>query len=250
MANFEAYWAYSLQHDGDYFKMRKILSRRETRSPASRLILFGRSDHWPIPPAFYRNHVTMRDNPTPSIADPPPDIPLRSLRRHEYVGISSACGGTEPIAEVPIDDRKDRLIIISARNSITAAFFRRCSGPSSRPRGICPLGKWMSPRVSHLPLFPEAAARAPAFVSELMGLTVYQHIDGVLDDTLHDEPEARERVRTLLRGSDDRRARPCRSRRNFLGHLGLRVAHRMVESMYRAFSVTSRRRHSSSTSNR
>jgi len=39
----------------------------------------------------------------------------------------------------------------------------------------------------------------PAFVSELMGLTVYQHIDGVLDDILADEPEARERVRALLR---------------------------------------------------
>lgn len=45
----------------------------------------------------------------------------------------------------------------------------------------------------------EAVLAPPAFVSELMGLTVYQQLDGVLDDILDDEPEARERVRTLLR---------------------------------------------------
>src|SRR5437879_13256507 len=69
-----------------------------------------------------------------------------------------------------------------------------------------PLGKWMSRMYRLFPLFPEAVLAPPAFVSELMGLTGYQHLDGVLDDTLDDEPEARERVRTLLREAmtDDR----------------------------------------------
>jgi len=49
------------------------------------------------------------------------------------------------------------------------------------------------------------------------------------------EPEARERVRTLLREVMTDELAHVGQRRNFLGHLGLRVAHRMVESMYRAF---------------
>ena len=75
----------------------------------------------------------------------------------------------------------------------------------------------------------------PAFVSELMGLTVYAHIDGVLDDILADEPEARERVRTLLREVMTDEVAHVGQRRNFLGPLGLRAARLMVESMYRAF---------------
>jgi hypothetical protein len=85
------------------------------------------------------------------------------------------------------------------------------------------------------PLFPEALLAPPAFVSELMGLTVYQHIDGVLDDILDDEPEARERVRTLLREVMTDELAHVGQRRNFLGPLRLRAAHMMLESMYRAF---------------
>ena len=75
----------------------------------------------------------------------------------------------------------------------------------------------------------------PAFVSELMGLTVYQHIDSVLDDILADEPEARNRVRILLWEVMSDELAHVGQRRNFLGPLGLRAAQLMVESMYRAF---------------
>ena len=85
------------------------------------------------------------------------------------------------------------------------------------------------------PLFPEAVLAPPAFVSELMGLSVYQHLDGVLDDILDDEPEARERVRTLLREVMTDELAHVGQRRNFLGPLGLHTAHATVESMYRAF---------------
>jgi len=98
-----------------------------------------------------------------------------------------------------------------------------------------PLGKWMSRMYRLFPLFPEAVLAPPAFVSELMGLSVYQHLDGVLDDILDDEPEARERVRTLLREVMTDELAHVGQRRNFLGPLGLRAAHATVESMYRAF---------------
>src|SRR5260370_9679891 len=98
-----------------------------------------------------------------------------------------------------------------------------------------PLGKWMSRMYRLFPISPEAMLAPPAFVSELMGLTVYEHIDGVLDDVLADEPEARERVRTLLREVMTDEVAHVGQRRNFLGPLGLPAARLMVESMYRAF---------------
>src|SRR4030081_2860412 len=75
----------------------------------------------------------------------------------------------------------------------------------------------------------------PAFVSELMGLTVYGRLAGVPAHILADEPEARERVRALLREVMTDEVAHVGQRRNFLGPLGLRAARSMVESMYRAF---------------
>jgi hypothetical protein len=56
-----------------------------------------------------------------------------------------------------------------------------------------PLGKWMSRMYRLFPLFPAAVLAPPAFLSELMGLTVYLHVDRVLDDILDDEPDPRAR---------------------------------------------------------
>ena len=85
------------------------------------------------------------------------------------------------------------------------------------------------------PYFPGALMSPPAFVSELMGLTLYLHIDGVLDDILADEPEARDRVRALLREILTDEMAHVGQRRNFIGPLGMRASRRMVEPMFRAF---------------
>ena len=61
----------------------------------------------------------------------------------------------------------------------------------------------------------------PAFVSELMGLTLYLHIDRILDDVFADEPEARDRVRALLREIMTDEMAHVGQRRNFIGPIGL-----------------------------
>src|SRR5262244_4007108 len=101
--------------------------------------------------------------------------------------------------------------------------------------GWVPLGKWMSRVYRIFPLFPDPMMAPPAFVSELMGLTVYQHVDGVLDDILDDEPQARARVRQLLREIMTDELAHVGLRRNFMGAMGVRMAHLMVPAMYRAF---------------
>src|SRR5207244_4201976 len=98
-----------------------------------------------------------------------------------------------------------------------------------------PLGKWMGRVYRIFPRFPEAIMSPVAFVSELMGLTLYLHIDGVLDGILADEPEARDRVRELLQEIMTDEMAHVGQRRNFIGPIGLRAARWMVEPMYRAF---------------
>ena len=97
-----------------------------------------------------------------------------------------------------------------------------------------PLGKWMSRVYRLFPHVPEALMAPPAFVTELMGLTVYQHVDGVLDEILADEVRARDRVRELLAEIMTDELAHVGQRRNFMGPVGLGAARRFVEPMYRA----------------
>jgi hypothetical protein len=57
----------------------------------------------------------------------------------------------------------------------------------------------------------------------------------VIDDIMGDEPEARDRVRALLREIMTDEMAHVGQRRNFIGRVGIRVARAMVGPMFRAF---------------
>jgi hypothetical protein len=235
VANFEAYWAYSLHHDGTILQDQKDLTKkRETLTGFQAHPVRSRR---PLADAgrFYRNHVIMQDDPQTLTRKTLLLTFLYKFARHEYVGISAAWGRTEPITESTSMIAKIGLYHLCEEFSHMRLFQEMFRTFHLDNVEYAPLGKWMSRMYRVFPLFPEALLAPPAFLSELMGLTVYQHIDGVLDDILDDEPEARERVRTLLREVMTDELAHVGQRRNFLGPIGLRAAHTMLESMYRAF---------------
>jgi hypothetical protein len=235
VANFEAYWTYSLRHDGEILQdQQNLVKKRDTLAGFQAHPVRSRR---PLadPASFYRNHVTMQDNPQLLNRKTLLLTFLYKFARHEYVGISAAWGGTEPITESTSMIAKIGLYHLCEEFSHMRLFQEMFRTFRLDNVEYVPLGRWMNRIYRVFPLFPEALLAAPAFVSELMGLTVYQHIDGVLDDILDDEPEARERVRTLLREVMTDELAHVGQRRNFLGPLGLRAAHMMLESMYRAF---------------
>jgi hypothetical protein len=98
-----------------------------------------------------------------------------------------------------------------------------------------PLSPWMQRVYRVFPRIPGELLSPPAFVSELLGLTVYLHLDRVLDDVLATEPEARDHVRELLGEIMSDELAHVGQRRNFLGPIGVRAARWMVAPMYRAF---------------
>jgi len=235
IANFETYWAYSVSHDGEILQGQKDLTKK-------RQTLTGFQAH-PVrsrrpladPARFYRNHVIMQDDPQTLDRKTLLLTFLYKFARHEYVGISAAWNTTERMTESTSMIAKIGLYHLCEEFSHMRLFQEIFRTFHLDKVEWVPLGKWMSRMYRLFPLFPEAVLAPPAFVSELMGLTVYQHLDGVLDDILDDEPEARERVRTLLREVMTDELAHVGQRRNFLGPLGLRVAQVMVASMYRAF---------------
>jgi hypothetical protein len=235
IANFEAYWAYSLAHDGQILQDQKDLVKKRDALAAFQAHPVRSRRPLADPERFYRNHVVMQDDPHTLDRKTLLLTFLYKFARHEYVGISAAWDRTEPIGEATSVIAKIGLYHLCEEFSHMRLFQEILQTFHLGRVDWVPLSPWMSRMYRIFPMFPEAMLAPPAFVSELMGLTVYQHLDGVLDDVLADEPEARERVRTLLREVMTDELAHVGQRRNFLGPLGLRAARRMVEPMYRAF---------------
>jgi len=235
IANFDSYWAYSVGHDGeilqeqkDLVKKRHALAVFQAKPVRSRRPLADAT-------RFYRNNVIMHDDPRRLDRKTLLLTFLYKFARHEYVGISAAWDRTEPISESTSIIARIGLYHLCEEFSHMRLFQEIFRVFHLDQVEWVPLGKWMSRMYRLFPLLPEAMLAPPAFVSELMGLTVYQHIDGLLDSVLADEPEARERVRALLREVMTDELAHVGQRRNFLGPLGLRAAQYMVPAMYRAF---------------
>jgi len=235
IANFEAYWAYSLGHDGAILQSeRNLVKKRDTLADFRAHPVRSRRP-LPDPLRFHRNHVVMQDDPATLDRKTLLLTFLYKFARHEYVGISAAWARTQPMTDATSILARIGLYHLCEEFGHMRLFQEIFRTFHLGDVQWVPLGKWMSRMYRIFPLFPEALLAPPAFVSELMGLTVYQHIDRVLDDVLADEPEARERVRTLLREVMTDELAHVGQRRNFLGPLGLRAARRMLEPMYRAF---------------
>jgi len=235
ITNFDAYWAYSLERDGAILQSDRDLVNK-------RAILAGFQAHpvrarrpLPDPARFRRNHVTMQDDPRTLDRKTLLLTFLYKFARHEYVGISAAWDRMTPLTASTSTIGKIGLYHLCEEFSHMRLFQEIFHTFHLEHVAWVPLGKWMSRLYRIFPLFPEAWLAPPAFVSELMGLTVYQHLDRILDDILADEPEARDRVRALLREVMTDELAHVGQRRNFLGPLGIRAARRMLESMYRAF---------------
>jgi len=235
IANFEAYWAYSVDHDGEILLSEKDLVKKRDALAGFRAHPVRSRRPLADPARFYRNHVIMQDDPRTLDRKTLLLTFLYKFARHEYVGISAAWDRTERMTESSSMIAKIGLYHLCEEFSHMRLFHEILQTFHLGQVEWVPLGRWMSYMYRLFPMFPEAMLAPPAFVSELMGLTVYQHIDGVLDDILADEPEALERVRTLLREVMTDELAHVGQRRNFLGSLGLRTAHFMVEPMYRAF---------------
>lgn len=234
-ANFEDYWIYTQRNDGeilegqkDLTKKREILAHFQGNAVRSRTPLA-------YPERFYHNYVKMRDDPRALDRKTLLLTFLYKFARHEWVGISAAWDATPSIAE------SKRTIDKISRYHLSEEFCHiRLFQEMFRTFRLdkvdwVPLAKWMERIYSIVPRFPGAILAPAAFVSELMGLTVYLHIDKILDGILADEPEARERMRELLREIMADELAHVGQRRNFLGPIGLRTAKWIVEPMYRTF---------------
>jgi len=233
--NFEDYWVYTLANDGEIIEREKDLTRK--RDLRTRLQGKAVRARQPLsdPGRFYRNCVQMRDDPQTLDAKTLLLGFLYKFARHEWVGISAAWDATPSMAEATRTTQRISRYHLSEEFCHIRLFEEMFRTFHLDAVEWVPLAPWMRRLYRIFPHIPGDLMSPPAFVSELLGLTVYLHLDRVLDTVLADEIEARNHIRELLGEIMADELAHVGQRRNFLGPLGIRAARWMVAPMYRAF---------------
>ncbi len=233
--NFESYWAFTQSHSGKIFEEDKDLSKKRDALTHFRGHPVRSRKPLPDPSLFYRNYVRMKDDATKFDRKTLLLTCIYKFARHEWVGISAAWD------YLPSLDQSKKLTDKISRYHLCEEFchvrFFHEMFLTFRLADVewVPLGKWMNRVYKMFPYFPEAFMAPPAFVTELMGITFYRHVDQLLNSVFEDEPEARDRVRELLYEIMIDELAHIGQRRNFMGPLGTRMARWMVRPLFRMF---------------
>lgn len=233
--NFEDYWVFSKKHSGeileasqDLTKKRELLQKYQNNPVRSRKPLVDEA-------SFYRNYVTLKDNPQALDRKTLLLCCIYKFARHEWVGISGAWEAIPNMAKAKKTTEKISRYHLCEEFCHVRLFHEMFKTMQLSDVQWVPLGKWMQKVYRIFPYLPEALMAGPAFVTELMGITFYSHVDNLLDEIFADEPEAKERIRALLYEIMVDELAHIGQRRNFIGPLGMRTSRLMVGPIYRAF---------------
>jgi hypothetical protein len=233
--NFEAYWAYTVARDGDILEGERDLG--EKKALVARLRAAPVRSRRPLddPEVFYDNCVRLRVDPRALDRTTLLLTFLYKFARHEWVGVSAAWNETPSIVRSRSTKRRISRYHLCEEFCHLRLFEEMFQTFHLDRVEWVPLGKWMGWMYRVFPHVPGPIMAPAAFVTELMGLTFYLHIDRLLDDVLASEREAQSRVRDLLCEIMTDELAHVGQRRNFLGPFGVRVARWMVAPMFRAF---------------
>jgi hypothetical protein len=233
--NFEDYLAFTQAQDGEILDAAKDLTRKRDQLRAFQAAPVRSRRPLPDPEQFYRNHVAFRDDP--ASIDPKTLLftSLYKVARHEWVGITAAWDASPPLAQARTTiGRIGRYHL--AEEFCHMRYFDEMFRTVQLDRVTwVPLGPFMQRLYRLFPRIPDTIKDPPAFVTELLGITIYRHVDALLDEVLGDEPEARQRIRELLHEIMVDEVAHIGQRRNFLGALGTRAARGIVGPLFRAF---------------
>lgn len=233
--NFITYWEFSKKHSGELFEQEKNLENKKRKLQEFRDNPVRALKPLENPEKFYQNCVELRDDPRSLDRKTLLMTCIYKFARHEWVGISAAWDQVPSLAEAKnIRDKISRVHL--AEEFCHKRLFHEMLRTFHLDRvEWVPLGPVASLFYKLFPKFPEVLMAPPAFVTELMGISFYQHLDRLFSEVLADEPEACARCQELLHEIMVDELAHIGQRRNFLGPLGTRVAQWIVEPLFRMF---------------
>lgn len=233
--NFENYWGFTQKHSGTLFENEQDLSKKKERLGYFQKHAVRSKQPLPSPELFYRNYVVMQDDPSTFDRKTLLLSCIYKFARHEWVGISAAWDYLPALSQAQsLTDKISRYHL--CEEFCHVRFFHEMFRTFHLDQvEWVPLGKWMNRIYKSFPYFPEFLMSAPAFVTELMGITFYTHVDRLLDTVFADEPEARDRLRELLYEIMVDELAHIGQRRNYMGALGIRFAQWQIRPLFKMF---------------
>lgn len=234
--NFESYWQFSQQHAGKLFEEEKDLANKRAK-----LEYFQsnpvRSRH-PLknPELFYRNCKKWQDR-----LEEADELTLMltciyKFARHEWVGIVGAWDATPPMEKChSVEDKISRVHLAEEFSHIRLFHEMLRTFHLVQVDWIAP-GPVMRAIYRTFPKLPGFLMDSPAFVTELMGMVFYLHLDRLFDKLLAEsEPEACARLHELLHEIMVDELAHVGQRRNFIGPVGIRAARAMIAPLFKVF---------------
>jgi len=234
--NFESYWAFSQEHAGELFESGPDLANKRSKLAEFQAHPVRSKSPLPDPDLFYRNYVKWQEDFSAVDRITLMLTCMYKFARHEYVGIVGAWEATPCMADCDSVEDKISRVHLAEEFSHIRLFHEMLRTFHLDAVEWLPPGRLMGAMYRTFPRLPGFLMDAPAFVTELMGMVFYQHLDRLFDELLAEtEPEACQRLHELLHEIMVDELAHVGQRRNFIGPVGIKVAKAMVGPLMRVF---------------
>ncbi|HEY8035857.1 MAG TPA: ferritin-like domain-containing protein [Methylobacter sp.] len=233
--NFDSYWEFTQQHGGELLEDEKNLAKKRDRLKHFQDNPVKLRQPLADPETFYRNYIEMQDDPKSLDRMTLMLTGIYKFARHEWVGIKGAWDAVPDMAHShTVEDKISRVHLAEefCHVRLFDEMLRTCGLDKVE---WVPLGPVKEKIYQQFPKLPGVLMDAPAFVTELMGVTFYRHLHRLFDDVLADEPEVRDRLKELLDEITIDEVAHVGQRRNFVGPIGMKVSKLLVKPFYTMF---------------
>lgn len=233
--NFENYWLFTQHHNGELLEEDKDLVKKRNKLKSFQDNPIQLRAPLANPDAFYRNYVDMQDDPKTLDNMTLMLTGMYKFARHEWVGIKGAWDAVPNMDNShSIEDKISRVHLAEefCHVRLFEEMLRTCGLDKVKWVPLSPVKEKI---YEQFPKFPDFLLDTPAFVTELMGVTYYCHLNRLIDELFVDEPEVRIRLKELLDEITIDEVAHVGQRRNFIGPIGMRVSRWLVKPFYTMF---------------
>ncbi len=233
--NFESYWAFMQESSGEIIENEKTLVKKKNTLNNFQLQQIRSQSPLSDPEHFYRNYLRLIDDPQKIDKKTLLLTCIYKFARHEWVGISAAWDSIPSMAQAKTVKEK-----ISRYHLCEEFCHARLFNEMFRTFHLEDV-QWISPGKGTqwgykiFPRLPEWVMSGPAFLSELMGMMFYLHLDRLLDEVFADEIEARDRLRQLLHEIMVDELAHIGQRRNYMGNFSIKLSKSMFRPLLLGF---------------
>jgi len=233
--NFDNYWEFTQNHGGELFEAEKDLAKKNAKLQTFKDNPVKLRTPLANPDAFYRNYIEMQDDPKSLDRITLMLTSMYKFARHEWVGIKGAWDVSPEMANSRcLEDKISRIHLAEefCHWRLFEEMLFTCGLDKIEWVPLSPAKEWVYEQFPKLPGF---LLNAPAFVTELMGVTYYFHLHRLFDALLVDEPEVKQRLKELLDEITIDEIAHVGQRRNFIGPFGIKISKMMVRPLYKMF---------------